>query len=143
MHLDHILDHWREDSQIDPSELSSALLAIPQLHNKYYKLYLDEKLKQRQLERQLERLKLDKYEFYTQGPSTDEHDKWELPAIGRVIKSEASTYVSADRDVSELALRVGAQSDKVGFLESIIKHIRDRGFIIKSMIDYEKFKAGY
>ena len=34
------------------------------------------------------------------------------------------------------------QGEKVDTLESIIKSISNRGYLIKSAIDYEKFKVG-
>ena len=40
MTLDEVLEEWHKDSQLDRTELGEEALKIPQLHSKYYKLYI-------------------------------------------------------------------------------------------------------
>ena len=39
MTIDEINDEWTKDSNIDRTELGEESLKIPQLHNKYLKIY--------------------------------------------------------------------------------------------------------
>ena len=39
MQLDDLFDLWKDDSQIDRTELGEASAVIPKLHYKYYKHY--------------------------------------------------------------------------------------------------------
>jgi len=39
-------------------------------------------------------------------------------------------------------LKISVQQEKVDTLEAIIKAITNRGFLIKSAIDWERFKVG-
>jgi len=39
-------------------------------------------------------------------------------------------------------LKIGMQEEKVNYLENIIKMISNRGFQIKSIIDWERFRTG-
>ncbi len=134
---------WEEDSKIDRSEISRASSDIPILHNKYYKIFSAERYKYRKMEMDLKALKLAKFEFYTQGPNEETDEKgWKLPASGRILKSEAQAYVDTDPDIVEANLRMFAQSEKVDYLEAIIKMIMNRGFQLKSIVDWEKFVNG-
>ena len=97
----------------------------------------------RKLEFDLKQLKLEKFEFFTQGPTPEQHEKgWKLPPQGKILKSEANNYVDSDEEVIQLALRIGIQLEKIELLESVIKTFTNRGFNIKAAIEWEKFKVG-
>ena len=88
-------------------------------------------------------LKLEKYEFYTDGPTSEQIEKgWKLPARGKIIRSDANNYVEADSDIIALNLKLAYQMEKLNLLESIIKTIGNQSFNIKSAIEWEKFKVG-
>jgi hypothetical protein len=143
MKLEDIHELWGNDSKIDHTELSHEALRIPQLHHKYLKIFTNERLVLRKYETDLKRLRLDKYEFYTQGPTQETHDLgWKLPPIGKILKTDANNYVDSDNDIINLTLKVGLQQEKVELLESIIRSLNNRGYLIKSAIDFEKFKVG-
>jgi hypothetical protein len=143
MKLESILELWETDTVIDRTELSNEATKIPQLHHKYYKIFVNERLVLRKLEIELKELRLEKHEFYTQGPTRESEEKgWKLPPIGKIIKSEVNTYIDTDKDIIQLSLRIGIQHEKIDMLESIIKSISNRGFLIKNIIDWEKFKVG-
>ena len=143
MKIESIFDEWEKDSQIDRTELGDEAVKIPKLHHKYYKVFVSERLLYRKLEADLKQLKLEKYEFYTQGPTKEQKDKgWELPARGLILKGDIPTYIDADRDIVELSLKIGFQLEKIELLESIIKSLTNRGFQIKSAIDWHKFTMG-
>lgn len=143
MKLEDIYEHWQEDSKIDRTELGEESLKIPQLHYKYFKMYSTERLMLKKYEADMKQLKLSKYEFYTQGPTKESKDLgWDLPPIGKVLKSDASTYVDADKNVIELSLKISMQQEKLDLLDSIIKSLNNRGYNIHSAIEWEKFKVG-
>jgi len=143
MLLEQIHDEWAKDSDIDKTELGEESLKIPKLHNKYFQIFSKEKLLLRKYEADLKKLKLEKYEFYTQGPSKETKDRdWELPAKGIILKQEMPMYLEADKDIIELSLKIGYQQEKVEFLDSIIRSLTNRGFQIKAAIDWYKFTMG-
>jgi hypothetical protein len=143
MKIEDILEQWKIDSQIDRTELGDAALVIPKLHHKYYEIYIQEKLSLRSYETDMKKLKLEKYEFYTQG-HTDQTKSlgWELPARGMILKTDIPMYMDADKDTIKLSLKIGIQQEKVELLESIIKSLTNRGYQIKSAIDWVKFTNG-
>ena len=143
MQLEAIYDEWKKDSEIDKTELGDESIAIPKLHHKYFQIFTSERLQLRKLEAQMKTLKLQKYEFYTQGPSKETQDKgWELPGKGMILKQEMPMYLEGDKDIIELSLKIGYQQEKVELLESIIKSLTNRGFQIKAAIDFYKFTMG-
>jgi hypothetical protein len=143
MKLEEIYTEWDVDSDIDTTDLGNESIKIPKLHNKYYKLYTSEKLLLRKYEAEMKSLKLAKYEFYTQGPSSETKELgWEMPARGMILKQEMPMYMEGDKEIIALSLKIGLQQEKVELLESIIKSLVNRGFQIKSAIDWHKFTMG-
>ena len=81
MTLAELPAEWDKDCQIDRTELGQEAIKIPQLHSKYYKIYSISRLQLRKLEADFKTLKLEKYEFYTMGPTEETQAKgWALPA---------------------------------------------------------------
>ncbi|CAB4131260.1 Recombination, repair and ssDNA binding protein UvsY [uncultured Caudovirales phage] len=143
MKLEDIYEEWKKDSDIDKTELGNEALKIPKLHHKYYQMFTHERLLLRKYEADFKNLKLSKYEFYTMGPTEESRDKgWHLPARGMILKSDLPMYMEADKDIIDMSLRIGMQQEKIELLESIIKSLVNRGFQIKSAIEWTKFTMG-
>ena len=142
MNVDEIFALWEVDSQIDKTELGEEATKIPKLHHKYYQIFLKERLILRKYESDLKQLKLDKYEFFTQGPNEDTPKEWKLPPRGMILKGDIPMYMDADQDIINMTLKVGLQQEKIDLLDSIIKTIINRNFIIRNAIDWNKFTMG-
>lgn len=143
MTFEELLKEWDKDTFIDKTEVSNESIKIPKLHAKYYRIYVSEKLQLKKFESELKVLKLEKYEFYTQGHTKESREKgWELPARGMILKGDIPMYMDADKELIEISLKIGIQQEKVDALESIIKSINNRGFLLKSIVDWSKFVNG-
>jgi hypothetical protein len=143
MKFEDIFVSWEKDSAIDRTELAEESLKIPKLHHKYYTIYVTEKATLRRLESDMKKLKLEKYEFFTLGPNEETKDRgWRLPARGMILKADIPMYMEGDQDIIDLSLKIGMQQEKVELLESIIKSLQTRNFIIKNAIDFTKFSMG-
>lgn len=143
MKLEEIQSLWEEDSQIDRTELGEESLKISKLHNKYFKIFSNERLSLRKLEMDYKSLYKLKYQYY-QGILSDEEYKelgWE-PFQLKVLKQDIPVYIEGDADIININLRIGLQSEKVSYVESIIKSLANRGYQIKNVIEWEKFKVG-
>ena len=87
--------------------------------------------------------KLEKYEFYTQGPNEETEEKgWKLPAKVLILKADIPMYLDADQELIRQSLKIGLQQEKLELLESIIKSLGNRGYNIKAAIDWQKFTMG-
>ena len=143
MSIDEILEQWQQDTKIDRTELGDEALNIPKLHHKYFQILVKEKMILRKQESEMKQLKLDKYEFLTQGPNEETKDKgWKLPPRGMILKGDIPMYLEGDQDIINLSLKIGYQQEKLELLDSIIKSVMNRGFLIKSAIDWQKFTMG-
>lgn len=143
MKLDEILDTWSEDCKIDRTELGEEALRLPKLHSKYLRVFTEERLTLRKMEEDRKQLVLTKHDYY-RGVLPDEDLKalgWE-PFRMTLLKSDIPMRMDADQDIIKMNLKIAMQQEKVDTLEAIIKSISNRGFLIKSAIDYEKFKVG-
>ena len=56
MKLEEIQELWNRDREIDISELATESIRIPQIHDKYLKIYVDEKIKLRKLQLNLAKI---------------------------------------------------------------------------------------
>lgn len=142
MKIEDIFEEWEKDSVIDRTELGDEAIKIPKLHHKYFQYFFKEKNLLRKYEAELKRLKLDKHEFYTQGPNEETPKEWKLPAKGMILKADIPMYLDADEDIINLSLKIGFQQEKVELLESIIKSLNNRGYNIKAAIDWVRFTNG-
>ena len=143
MTLEEIKKEWQKDCVIDQTELAQESLKSNELHSKYYNIYCDEKLKSYAMENKHNRLRKEKFEFYTQGPSKEQKDLgWKMPPKGMIIKSEVNIYLESDSDIGMSALRLAAQKEKVDFLKDILDEIKNRRWSIRNAIEFLKFISG-
>ena len=142
MKIEDLFEEWKKDSEIDKTELGDEALKIPKLHHKYFQHYINEKMLLRKYESEFKKLKLDKHEFYTQGPNENTPPNWKLPPRGMILKSDIPMYMDADKEIIDMSLKIGFQQEKIEFLDSILKTLNNRGYNIKTAVDWIKFTNG-
>ena len=143
MKLEEIQELWNRDREIDIAELAIESVRIPQLHDKYLKIYIDERIKLKSLEFELSKMVRLKNDYYSGRMAQEDLEKlgWE-PFLGKILKGEMHSYLEADEDVFRIKTKIVMMEEKINYLDSIIKMINNRGFQIKSAIDWIKFKSG-
>jgi len=143
MKLEEIENEWSKDSKIDKLSLDEESLKIPELHNKYYKIYIREKIQLKKLKSDLDELIKLKKDYYDGRLSKEELNEygWQ-PFNLTILKSEMDTYLNADVDLINKKLKCAAQSEKVDFLHSIIDSVSKRTFVIKNAIEFLRFTNG-
>jgi len=141
--LEEIQDFWNADREIDITELATESVRIPQIHDKYLKIYIDERIRLKGLQFELTKLVRLKTDYYAGKLTQEELEKlgWEQ-FLERLLKNEISTYIEADDDIIKLKKNIVLLEEKIHYLDSIIKMISNRGFQIKSAIDWIKYKNG-
>lgn len=142
MKIEEIESLWSEDSIITDIDLSREASKIPQLHAKYYQIYIREKMILLKYRNEYKKLKLEKHEFLINPTEDKFNDGWKLPAQGKILKNEINTYLDGDDLLLQQELKIGIQEEKVTFLKSIIDSINTRNFIIKNMIEDRRFMSG-
>jgi hypothetical protein len=143
MTLDQILETYKRDCDIDRTELGTESLKIPVLHNKYFKLFSEERLRLKQQKIKRSTLYKQKYEYYMGILSHEElvANGWE-PQPMKILKQDMPIYLDADLDMQTIDAKIAMTEEKISALDNIIRSLRDRGFQIKAAIEWEKFKSG-
>lgn len=143
MKLEDIISEWEKDSKIDNTELAEESLKIPQLHSKYYKMFINERLQIKKWKSEYKQLYKVKFEYYN-GTIDDEELRergWEPFAL-KVLKADLGIYIEADSDLIAAQYKIDVQEEKVSFLESAIKSLTARGYSVKAAIDWYKWTQG-
>jgi hypothetical protein len=141
MNIDEIEKLWEIDSYIDPDNLHLESIKIPSLHSKYYQIYNNLVLLRKKEENNFLMLRKEKWQYYT-GKSNPEVYK-EKPFDYKVMKSDLDKYMNADEDLIKSNTKIDYYDIMLKFLESILKNIENRSFMIKNNIDFMKFTAGF
>lgn len=143
MSVEEVLTSWEVDSKIDPSNLGGAARDAPQLHHRYWKLLLACRRSLRRAEDEMKRVRRDKYEFYTHGPSREQAARGlRLPPQGRILKADAQRYVESDPEVLEAGARLALLQDEHELLESILKKVANFSHLVHNALEWEKFSQG-
>ena len=143
MKLDDIMMMWEQDSKMDKTELGDESLKITLLHHKYYKLFVEEGLLLKKLEQDYKSMYKLKYEYYmgVLDQETLTEMNWEPNSL-KILKQDLSIYTDADQDLQRIQAKIDIQKQKLSFLESAIKAVSNRGYLIKNAIDWNRFKVG-
>jgi hypothetical protein len=143
MNIEEIYEMWKTDGELDTINISKESANIPKLHNKYYMIYVQEGLKLKKMRTDYKKLKLTKEQYYKGELDIEELREygWQ-PQPLKILRQDIPTYLDADDEIITISLKIGLLESKVDYLENIIKMIHNRGFQIKSIVDWEKFRTG-
>ena len=144
MKFEEIQYQWTLDCVMDETELSQESIKIPQLHNKYLIFYSNEKLKFKEIKYLFAGLIRRKRDYYSGRMTAKELEMadWE-PFQLKLLKADVQEYIDADDNVIESKKLLALQEEKVNYLESIVKSLTTRGYLIKNAIDWKRFTEGH
>ena len=144
MKFEEIQKLWSGDCHIDETELSQESVKIPQLHNKYLILFHDERLRLRTMKFDHSKLLKVKREYFSGRMDETELEAydWE-PFQYKLLKADVQEYIDADDDIIEGKKKISLQEEKVEYLESVVKSLSTRGYLIKNAIDWKRFTEGH
>lgn len=144
-----IREEWQYDTQIDfqfknkeySEDLARLALEIPFQHNKYLNYYTDLSQIKTSLEFEVRRMVKEKREYY--GGEAEAKVYAEKP-FGASIKTaeKMKVYMEADNEIINIEAKVKFIDQMLYFLEQVMRQISNRGFQIKSAIEWEKFING-
>jgi hypothetical protein len=141
--LEEIESLWAKDCRIDSSDLAEESLRISEIHNKYYKIYLRERLLLRKEETELAKMVKTRRLYYEGKLSTQEIAELNLPTLHHLITTkDVGMYMDADEALIDRKMSILMQSEKVEYLKAILDNINRRTFKIKNAIEFIKFTNG-
>ena len=141
--LEQINEMWRVDCVIDEGNIIREAARIPQLHNKYYMMYLQELLRTKKLKKDLKVLQRDKTEWLNGSMSKEDLDErgWQVNRL-KIVRQDIDKYLESDKDVIELSLRIDYYEGLAKYLEDIVKQVHNRNFMLTNIINWAKFTSG-
>lgn len=142
MTLDEIQEMWQRDAVIDPDNLHDESLKIPQLHAKYYTLYNTITLLREKARETYNRIKLERYNYYTGKAPAEVYIEEPFPYKVR-DKEALQRHMDADEKLNKIDLKIRYYDIMLKFLEEVIRCISNRSFQIKNSIEFMRFQAGY
>lgn len=141
--LDRYQKAWESDAPISNDELDAEARRVPTLHARWWRFYTDERLRFKELDLQLKVLTKEKWEWYS-GKMLDEDRLkrgWE-PNPRKVLSTNIPQYLDADADMQMLQREKSRVEETLRFLEDVIKSINNRGYLLKTSVDFLRFKMG-
>ena len=147
--FEKLREEWKEDSHIDfqfknkqySADLAQVALDIPFIHNKYLNHYTDISQIKTSLEFEIRKLVKEKREYY--GGEADARIYAEKP-FGNSIKTseKMKVYLESDDEIINLEAKIKFLDQMLYWLDQVMKQISNRGFQVKSAIEWEKFING-
>jgi len=142
VNIEKIQEMWERDAVIDPDNLHSESLKIPQLHSKYYTVYNTITLLREKARTNYNTIRLERYNYYTGKAEPEVYEKDPFPYKVRE-KDAIQRHMEADERLTDADLKIKYYDTMLKFLEEIIKNVSNRTFQIKNSIEFLKFQAGY
>ena len=103
----------------------------------------DEKLSLSKYRSDYKRLKRNKWLYYTGKLSEEELRNLDWEPFGlSILKSDLDKFLDSDEDLIKIKDKIVFIEEKVNYLESTIKMISNRQWLIREAIDWVKFTHG-
>lgn len=134
------MNNAETDLIIDETNLARASLDTSRIYGRYLRIRSEESVRLNLLKNQMKELLLEKRIYYSGKASPEVYR--EKPFNFKLIKSEVNEYVESDSEVTRLEAKIDIQTEKLSYLNDLLKMISGRQFQIRAAIDYQKLIAG-
>ena len=140
MNLDELKLQVQRDLKVDDEHLDTESLKNQEIKA----TYLDHKSRYELLlyraKGDYKRLYREKWEYY--GGKADAKIYASKPFDLKVLKTDLSVYITSDEEVIDAENKIGYLETVVDYIKGVIKSVDNRGWDIKTAIDWKKFEAG-
>jgi len=130
MTLDEIQKMSDRDLKVHSTKLYKISMDVPNLHNKYYKLFSKERLSFKKLEGEYDQLFREKYHYYM------------IDYQYTLDKKEVLIYIAGDVNIIKKKNQMEFSKEKLRALEGIIDNINRISFNIRNAIEFLKWTHG-
>ena len=130
-----------DEVSIDEFDLDGESIRTPKLHSRWLKLLGEEAVNAKKLKSKYDKMYLERWRYYN-GTQTDSYYMEHGLVNQKILKTDLSLYINADKFISKMKELIEIQDQIVMFLEKIVKEISQRGYHIKSAIEWRKFQSG-
>jgi hypothetical protein len=143
MTLDQYLLEWQNDANLDLAALDESARQVPLLHAKWWRYYSHERLRYKKIDSDYKVLYRQKWEYFL--GKMDDAERQTLgwpPQPLKILSPNVHIYIEGDTAIQDLLKRKAYLEEILKFVEDVIKSVNTRNFVIKSAIDFLRFKNG-
>lgn len=140
--LNELIESWSRDSEIDQTDPGKEILRIPVLHNKYNKFLTLHNLATKRANIELQKLKKLKWAYYSGKMDDDELKAHGWEPFPFVLKSDITTYLDGDIDMTNLQRKKVYHEEAANFCLNIMKELSNRTWQLKEYMSWERFING-
>jgi len=130
----------KTDLKLQPDELNFEAVRTPEIHNKYNKMLMSERLALKKLEREWDVLYLEKWEYYRKKADPEVYK--EKPLLKKIMEEDVKKYLPADSDLQALRGQIESKEELIDFLKRVMDQVAQRTWLIRNAIDYLKYLGG-
>jgi len=131
MTFQELQDMVEKEICIDRSNPSNTAIKVPQLHSKYLNLLQKHQLVCIKLKTDHDKMYSRKYLYYKNDYN-----------VMLKSKSEIDAMISGDEEITVIRDKLEYEKAVASYLESVLKQISGLSFLIRDIIEWEKFKVG-
>lgn len=140
MTFEEIENQIKQDFIIDEFDLGKEVLRNDNLFGKYLIFLKDERRKFERYDSQRKKLIFWKKQYYSGQLSDEQYEQF--PLDKRYLKTELSDVLEADPDIIKINEKYNDSGLKLKLFEHALNRIKNRGYDIKTAMDYLKFTQG-
>ena len=143
MNIEEIQSEWSKDSNVDKFRLTEESLNVPKLHEKYYRLYFEERMRLHKLKMHHDELEHILTDFFKKNLTTEELAEYDLEYPDKkIMNADVPRHVMNHKDMVELNMKIAVCQEKLEMIKSILKQVDQRSFQINNAIKNRIFEAG-
>ena len=140
MNLDELKLQVSQDLKVDDEHLDTESLKNQEIKAKYLEYKSKFELLLFKAKGDYKRLYREKWEYY--GGKADAKIYASKPFDLKVLKTDLGVYISADEEIIDAENKIGYLETVVDYIKGVIKSVDNRGWDIKTAIEWKKFEAG-
>ena len=141
MNLDQLKEEASKDLIVENEEqLGSEALKNQKIKAKYLDHRSRFQLLLQKANGDYQRMYREKWEYY--GGKSDAKVYVAKPFDLKVLKNDLAMYITSDEEVIALSDKIGYLEIVIKYLEGIIKSIDNRSWDVRNAIEWKKFEAG-
>ena len=140
MNIEELKELAKKDLKIDTLNLDTESLSTPVIYGRWLDVYHIEIDKLDKMTSLGKKLRFSMTRYYAGKAPSEAYTK--KPLNESLLKSEIEKFIDASDDWLKYKDEFNIQSNKVDYIEKILKQIANRGFSINAAIEWRKFQSG-
>jgi len=134
---------WEDDVQVAPDQLDTEARNVPLLHAKWWRYYTTERLRFKMVDMEYKTLYRQRWEYWL--GKMDDTERVQLgwpPQPLKILQPQVDKYLDADPVLQEASKKKIVLEETLRFMEDVIKNINNRGYLLRTMMDFLRWKSG-